>query len=401
MSAYSPSRLSTYQSCPFKYKLQYVDRIKRDTQGIEAFLGSRVHEVLEKLYTDLKFCKTNSLDDLLAYYESQWKKNWHDDIQITRQDYTADNYYQIGTRCTSSYYKRYHPFDKAVVIGIEKNLQGTLDKDGEYKVMGFADRIDQRPDGTYEIHDYKTSNYLPEQSQADEDRQLALYHLMLKSIWDDVNDVDLVWHYVAFDKEIRSSRDDDQLDELASQTIELIQEIEKAKEKEDWPTNESGLCKWCDYPDLCPKTKHSVQVEALPVNEYLKDDGVKLVNKYAKWYSIQKEAKDELEKIKEAVLDYAKREGFEAIKGSDHQLKVRFSTKLSFPGKSDKEREQLEQLLKEIGKWDDISTLDTHALIKVIQSGKWDASLLEKIAGYYIEGESSSVSFSKLKEEED
>ena len=400
MSAYSPSRLSTYESCPFKYKLQYIDRIKRDTKGVEAFVGSRVHEVLEKLYVDLKFCKTNSLDNLLKYYDQAWKKNWHDDIQITRQDYIAENYYQIGTKCISSYYKRYHPFDGAVVLGIEKQLSGTLGDSRQYKVMGFADRIDQRPDGTYEIHDYKTSGYLPEQSQADEDRQLALYHLMLRNIWDDVKDVDLVWHYVAFDKEIRSSRDDDQLDALAGKTIALIQQIEKAKERDDWPANESSLCKWCDYPDLCPKTKHSVQVEALSVNEYLKDDGVKLVNKYAKWYSIQKEAKNELEKIKEAVLVYAKKEGFEVIKGSDHQLKVNFSKKLSFPGKSDKEREQLEQLLKEIGKWDDISTLDTHALAKVVQSGQWDAELLEQIADYCQESKSSSVSLSKLKEEE-
>ena len=35
----------------------------------------------------------------------------------------------------------------------------------------------------------------------DEDRQLALYQIGIQKMWNDVNRVELVWHYVAFDKE--------------------------------------------------------------------------------------------------------------------------------------------------------------------------------------------------------
>jgi len=74
MPVFSNSRLSTYEQCPLKYKYQYIDKIKVEEAAdtVEAFMGSRVHDALEKLYKDLKLQKLNSLDDLLAYFNSQW-----------------------------------------------------------------------------------------------------------------------------------------------------------------------------------------------------------------------------------------------------------------------------------------------------------------------------------------
>ena len=54
MAIYSHSRLEAFKSCPLKYKFNYIDKIKREEEGIEAFLGSRFHKVMEKIYKDLK-----------------------------------------------------------------------------------------------------------------------------------------------------------------------------------------------------------------------------------------------------------------------------------------------------------------------------------------------------------
>ena len=37
MAVYSHSRLSTFETCPLQYKLRYVDKIKKEEEGIEAF----------------------------------------------------------------------------------------------------------------------------------------------------------------------------------------------------------------------------------------------------------------------------------------------------------------------------------------------------------------------------
>jgi len=49
-------------------------------------------------------------------------------------------------------------------------------------------------------------------------------------MWNDVHEVELVWHYVAFDKEIRSKRTEDELDELKKDTIDWIKKIEATRE---------------------------------------------------------------------------------------------------------------------------------------------------------------------------
>src|SRR4030067_941761 len=107
MPTYSHSQLSTYENCPHQYKLVYIDKIEVETEGIEAFMGSRVHDALEKLYRDLKLTKLNSLEDLIGYYHEVCEKNWNGMILITRKGYVAEDYRRLGEKCISDYYKRY------------------------------------------------------------------------------------------------------------------------------------------------------------------------------------------------------------------------------------------------------------------------------------------------------
>ncbi len=91
MTTYSNSRLGTFEQCKLQYKFQYIDRLKVSQEDtVETFLGSRVHESLEKLYKDLKFQKLLSLKELLDYYNKSWKKNWNDTIKINKKDYTQE-----------------------------------------------------------------------------------------------------------------------------------------------------------------------------------------------------------------------------------------------------------------------------------------------------------------------
>ncbi len=278
MPLYSHSQLSMYEECPLKYKLRYRDRIKRDTEGIEGFLGTMVHETLKKCYDDLRFTKVNTLSDLLSHFEKLWQQNWHDSIIITRHDLTAEYYQALGRKLLTTYYERYAPFDMDMTIGTEMRITFSLDNSGGYKLTGFIDRLSRTDEGVYQIHDYKTSAYLPSQEDVDNDRQLALYHIGVQRKWPDIKDLRLIWHYLAFDRELVSSRSEEEISRLVTKTTRLIDEIESA---EDFPPRESGLCQWCEYPDLCPLVKHAFKVEALPANEYLSEPGVALVNKYA------------------------------------------------------------------------------------------------------------------------
>ena len=403
MPVYSHSRLSTFESCTLMYKLNYIDQIEREQEGVEAFLGLRFHETMELLYKDLRF-KTHTLDELLNFYDSNWHKEWHDEIVITKKDRKAEDYYNLGKKCIEDYYKQYHPFNSSRVLSLEKHINIDLGKEGRYKLTGYVDRIAKDDKGIYEIHDYKTAGTLPAQKYLDEDRQLALYQICIQNIWNDVKDVKLIWHYVVFGKEMVSTRTPEQLEQLKKDIMCLIDTIEGTKE---FIPRETGLCEWCVYPDLCPKRKHLYKVEALPPNKYLEDDGVKLVNTYVNLTAEKKKHQEqidaidnELEMVKEAVFEYSKKEGVEAIRGSGHKLKISEKQKAIFPSKGSPEREEIKNILRQADKWDEVAELDTYAAEKAISEERWDKKLINKVKKFLKFETRKSVSLSKLDEKE-
>ena len=398
MPTYSHSQLSTYEECPLKYKLCYRDGIKRDTESVEGFLGNMVHEALKKCYDAVKLTKVNTLDELLACYDNLWQQNWHNGIVITKKDLTSDHYHTLGRKMIETYYQRHVPFDKDITIGTEMRIRFSLDDDGKYQLQGLIDRLSRTPDGVHHINDYKTSAYLPGQEDVDNDHQLALYQIGVQKKWPDVKEVKLVWHYLAFDCELESRRSVEKLAELAGETIQLIDEIESA---EEFPPRDSGLCDWCEYPDLCPNRKHFYLVEALPTNEYLNEPGVVLVNKYAELKEKADEIDEEMTKVKEALIGYAKREGVTLIKGSNRKVRVRFDEKLKFPGKNEPGREELDKALVQDGKWPEVSQLDTTALTRIVEEELWDKELIDQVMKFGRIEETSAVYLSKLKEGEE
>ena len=199
MAVYSYSRIEAFRNCPEGYKYRYVDGII-PKPTIETFLGSRVHEALYKLYKDIWNKKVNSLDEIITYYRRVWQREWNDQVRIIQKGLTAEHYYRIGEECLRTYYEAYAPFDEGKTLGLERKVRFRLGGNDHY-IQGVVDRIVQKDEYVYEIHDYKTSGFLPVQDQVDKDKQLALYQIALREMWPDVKGVTLIWHYLRHGKE--------------------------------------------------------------------------------------------------------------------------------------------------------------------------------------------------------
>ncbi|MDD4083908.1 MAG: PD-(D/E)XK nuclease family protein, partial [Sphaerochaetaceae bacterium] len=265
MPIYSHSKLSTFESCKFKYKLRYVDKIKPEFKAtIETFMGSRVHETLEKLYKDLKFQKENSLEDLLNFLEDRWVREWDESIIINKREYSKENYKNMAKKFVSDYYNSHKPFDDLTILGLETEDKLKLRNGSVYHI-----RIDKFgcKDSTYFVCDYKTNANLKSQEEADRDRQLAMYALWVKKTFKDAKKVILKWHMLAFDKDVESIRSDSELRILEDSVIELIKEIES---EESFKTSPSSLCSYCEYKSMCPSFKHEAKLEQKTLKEYLK-----------------------------------------------------------------------------------------------------------------------------------
>jgi len=249
MTIYSHSRLASFEKCPKQFEYRYVQELPAEREGIEAFMGKRVHEVLERLYEFAGRGQIPSLEKVIFRYHAFWDEHYDDKrVQVVRRGTPVSHYRNLGVRCLEYYYKRFHPFDQDETLGVEEEVKFDLDGNGEYVMRGIIDRVVRTEDGTIEIHDYKTGRYVPSQKELNDDRQLALYQLGLRDQFGHDRPYRLVWHYLQKREFRTSSRTNEQLDALRNETIGVIDEIEAATA---YPVRRNRLCDWCEYKDRC------------------------------------------------------------------------------------------------------------------------------------------------------
>ena len=407
MKQFSHSKLQVYERCPLQYKLKYLSDIKVKRENtVEAFMGSCVHSTLELLYDDLLKTKLNTLKDLLAFYHETWKNNWDDEIKINNKKFDKKHYYNLGKKCIQNYYEKYHPFDQDQTIGIENKISL---KWGAYEVMGYIDRLSREKKGVYAIHDYKTGKMM-EQEYADKDRQLALYAMAVKERFKEAKTVKLIWHYVAFGEDIISQRSNEELKKLKKDILELIKEINQAEKDDNFPAKET-MCDWCSFWEYCPKKKHLFKIKKLPKNEYLKESGIKLDDKYIelseKKSKINKKAKTEVEdiqneikKVEEALLKYAEKNNIETVQGDKARVLINKKSVYIFPNKTSglENYIKLEKLLKETKYWKMISVVNSGKLEELLEKDIFDKGLKKKIIALAPKEETIKISIKKNNE---
>lgn len=249
MTIYSHSRLSSFEKCPKQFQYRYVLKIPAEREGIEAFVGKRVHEVLQRLYEFAAEGKIPTLQQVIFRYHHFWDEHYDDKrVQVVRKNNPVSSYRDLGVRCLEYYYRRFHPFDATETLGVEEEVTFDLDAHGDYSMRGIIDRIVRAEDGAIEIHDYKTGRYIPSQKDLNNDRQLALYQMGLRERFGHDHAYRLVWHFLQRRELRTSTRTPAQLDALRNHTITVIDEIESAKA---YPVKRNRLCDWCEYKDRC------------------------------------------------------------------------------------------------------------------------------------------------------
>lgn len=247
---FSHSRISSFENCPKQFEFRYVQKIERETESIEAFVGKRVHEVLERLYLFTGRGMVPGIEKVVDRYHKLWEESYDAErVRVVREGMAVAFYRALGERCVRGYYVRHYPFDDGETLGLEQRVVFPLDEAGQYQMQGIIDRISRARDGVIEVHDYKTGARVPTQRALDEDRQLALYQIGLAKEYGEGTPFRLVWHYVAKDVTRISTRTREDLDALRRTTISRIEEIRTATA---FPPRKSALCSWCEYREICP-----------------------------------------------------------------------------------------------------------------------------------------------------
>ncbi|MFH1365593.1 MAG: PD-(D/E)XK nuclease family protein [archaeon] len=368
MPTYSHSRVSTYENCPYKYKLQYIDKIKPEVPTtIEAFMGDMVHQALLDLYKRKKFKQRVAKASLIKFYRDVWKKNYSYDILVVKEDLNAENYRKMGEKFLADYFERMKPFESMTILGLETQDRMTLPDGNQWHVR--IDKLGCDNKGNYYVCDYKTNSRMKDQEEADEDRQLAMYSIWIKDKFKDAKSVKLVWHMLAFNKDAISERTDEQLEKLQNEVMEKIKEIESAT---DFPTNITALCDYCGFRSECPSFKHQSELEKIEtIEQFKEDEGVKLVDKYSEIKTKLSELKTAEEEFKDNLVRYAKQFEIDVVYGSNMKCSVKEIDKIVLP----EEKEELIKILKKKGLWEDFVTLNYMKLNSGILKGNLDKEI--------------------------
>ena len=247
---FSYSQINTFNTCPQQYKIIYLNGIRKEHESIEAFIGKRVHETLEWLYTEGKKDKSYiTFDSLCQVYDNRWSEKWHQNIYIRDYYKKAEDYYYIGKQCLSNYCIRYGPnFNQSVKsteIALEFNIEG-------FTFRGVIDRLDQPESRKWMIHDYKTSKHIKSKRQALNDIQLALYQIAIEQNYESVDEISLTWHFLRSGNEVTIIHDREHLKKIEKKIVKNIEKIIKLMDDENnFLPNENLLCDWCYYWEEC------------------------------------------------------------------------------------------------------------------------------------------------------
>ena|SRR3989344_3325947 len=379
MATYSHSKISTFEQCPYKYKLHYIDKEEPEIEStIELFMGDVVHRSLEDLYKRKKFKQRVSKESLIKFYRDTWENEYSTDIKVVKEDQglSASNYKKMGEKCLSDYYDKYKPFEQLTILGLETQDKMTLPDGSQWHIR--IDKFACDDEGNYYVMDYKTNSRMKDQEEADSDRQLAMYSIWVKDKFKDAKSVKLVWHMLAFNKEVVSERSEEQLKKLQNDIVITIKKIESAKE---FPTHITALCDYCGFKGKCPSFMHQVELEAKAEESKKKfkdDDGLKLVDEFSEIKNKLRELDKKEEGLKADLLEFAKQKGIDIVYGSNMKAGIKEFDKLILP-EDEKEYKAFIELLKSKGQWEECSMICYPRIQSKVIKKELHPDLIEKV----------------------
>lgn len=272
---FSFTQLKAFQTCPYQYKFRHILNIPVRGRGTFSF-GKTMHTALQKFYQRLIELNTASqldlfsepsappnvisseagdlpqdaavgaaanlkappLEDLLKFYEESWIDDWFEDAA------EKERYREQGRRSLKEFYES-NQGRWTKPMGLEKGFNLRL---SGYTLTGQIDRIDELPDGTVEIIDYKTGQVRSENNIAAEDKeQLLIYQIATVDLLQKKPSL-LSFYYLNQNKKLSFLGTDEDLTKLKDKIIKTIEQI-KTSDFRAAPSPQ--VCKNCDYRNIC------------------------------------------------------------------------------------------------------------------------------------------------------
>jgi len=239
---FSPTKLTTYLTCRIKYHWAYMTpygKWMRRPNPAFAF-GSNLHRALSYFHTagGAEQLPPEAIHHAL---EQLWS---HTGFETAQQ---SEFFKQHGHALIADYYQAHatQP-SQATVLFTERTLRRDM---GRYILTGRLDRVDELPDGTLEIIDYKSGRADVDEQQVRNDLALHCYALLVQEHYPD-RPLRIAIYALRPNKKATVPLAADALETFREQLDRLVTQI--LDEDWDWLTpRRIAHCAECAFLNLC------------------------------------------------------------------------------------------------------------------------------------------------------
>ena len=175
------SALSTFRTCPLKYRFRYVDGLPEESVSSALVFGTGIHSAVEQHFQALLSGDPKpDLDALLFAYRSAWLPHDPDSILFGSSE-TRASLDALAARMLTAFLSSPAASVQGRVLGVEEPVRGLL-VEGVPDLYGRVDLLTEDTD-TLVITDIKTSRGKWSQEQVeDSGEQLLLYSHLASEI---------------------------------------------------------------------------------------------------------------------------------------------------------------------------------------------------------------------------
>jgi putative RecB family exonuclease len=175
------SALSTFRTCPLKYKFRYIDGLPEESASSALVFGTGIHTAVEQHFQALLSGDPKpDLEAMLFAYRSAWLPHDPDAIQFGSTE-TRASLDALASKMLAAFLSSPTASVQGRVLGVEEEIRGML-VEGTPDLYGRVDLLTEDSDSLV-ITDIKTSRGKWSQEQVEDgSEQLLLYSHLASEI---------------------------------------------------------------------------------------------------------------------------------------------------------------------------------------------------------------------------
>jgi superfamily I DNA/RNA helicase/RecB family exonuclease len=238
----SASAVDTYECCGLQFKLERDWRLAGKPAAAMQY-GASMHRVLKDYFDSVRAERPRTDEQLIEQFRN--------DLALAgiQEKYQHELYEEQGIAQLRDFLASLRSFATPRVLHTEESFEIRV---GETVVAGRIDRIDERPDGSVGIVDYKTGK-ARDQESADASLQLSLYAIAAKEKWG--YEVGALSFYNLEDNvPVVTTRTEADLVAARNRVQDAAEGIASGK----FEARLGMHCSFCAYRSLCPEKERRI-----------------------------------------------------------------------------------------------------------------------------------------------